>query len=119
MNKLDINYLPSPALTQLAKTPEAEELWKFLCSPENQIRMETATFLRKPALEPLSPHLRESFDFFRVESADKATFDRYKQLAGSMTKQVMAALGYEHEKGSVTVQRGDVFKTASRYKLAD
>ncbi len=117
MNKLNINYVPSSAFNQLAKTSEAEALWEFLCSQESQVRMETATFLRKPALEPLSPYLRESFDVFRVESADKATFDRYKQLAGSMTKQVMAALGYEHEKDSVTVLRGDVFKTASRYKL--
>lgn len=119
MNKLNINYVPSPALTQLAKTSEAESLWDFLCSPESQIRMETATFLRKPALEPLSPHLREHFEIFRVESADKATFDQYKQLAGSMTKQIMAVLGYEHEKSSVTVLRGDVFKTASRYKRPD
>ncbi|CAM3429042.1 hypothetical protein [Shewanella pealeana] len=115
MNNLDIHYTPSPALTQLAKTFEAELLWDFLCSPENQIRMETATFLRKPALEPLSPYLREKFEFFRVESADKATFDRFKQLAGSMTKQVMKELGYELEKNSVTVLRGGVFKTASRY----
>jgi hypothetical protein len=116
MEQLYIQYQPSPALKELAKTPEAKDLWSYLCSSESIIRMVTATYLRKPALEPLSPYLRERFEFFRAESTNKSSFDRYKQLAGSMTRQIMEALGYVHEKDSVSVQRTDVFKTASRYK---
>lgn len=116
MNNLEIEYKPSSALNDLSQTEEAKALWKYLCSSESLIRMETATYLRKPALEPLSPHLRAKFEFFRAESTDKSTFDRYKQLAGSMTRQVMEALGYVHEKSSVNILTGEVFKTASRYK---
>jgi len=116
MKNLDIEYKPSSALNNLSQTEEAKALWEYLCSPESLIRMETATYLRKPALEPFSPHLRTKFEFFRAETTEKSSFDRYKQLAGSMTRQVMEALGYEHEKSSVNVLTGEVFKTASRYK---
>ena len=116
MDRLDIDYKPSPALNDLSKTPEAKALWEYLCSSESLIRMETATYLRKPALEPFSPHLRNKFKFFLAESTDKSSFDRYKQLAGSMTRQIMEELGYEHEKNSVNIPTGNVFKTASRYK---
>ncbi|QYJ74609.1 hypothetical protein [Shewanella sp. FJAT-52076] len=116
MDSLDIDYKPSPALNALSQTEEGRALWKYLCSPESLIRMETATYLRKPALEPFSPHLRNRFDFFRSEVTEKQLFDRYKQLAGSMARQIMEALGYEHEKDGVNVITGEVFKTASRYK---
>lgn len=116
MRNLEIEYKPSPALNELAKTEEGKSLWQYLCSSESLIRMETATYLRKPALEPFSPHLRNRFEFFRAESTEKSLFDRYKQLAGSMTRQIMESLGYEHEKESVNILTGEVFKTASRYK---
>lgn len=38
-----------------------KEIWDFLADPENLIRMETATYLSRPAIEPLSPLLHERF----------------------------------------------------------
>ena len=115
MQALNMEYKPSAALKSISATVEAQKLWGYLCSPESLIRMETATFLRKPALEPVAPYLREEFGFFRSEVTDKASYDNFKKLAGSMARQVMEAMGYEHERDGVHI-RGEVFKTASRYK---
>lgn len=114
----NLTYKPSPNFTQLSKEPTAKELWQFLCGRESLIRAETATFLRKPVLEALGPVLQETFEIFDEGKTDKATFDKYKQLAGSMVRQIMEAQGYKLEKTGVQVVNYTIFKTAARYVKA-
>lgn len=115
MENLELTYKPSPTFVQLSQESTAVALWEFLCLGDNLIRAETATFLRKPALEALGPVLFESFDVFKEEKTDKSTFDKYKQLAGNMVRQIMEAKGYQLEKTGVQVVNKTIFKTAARY----
>ena len=115
MASLNFEYESPANFKSLSETDNAKQLWKYLCSSESLIRMETATYLKKPALEPLAPHLQMTFDFFQVEKTDKSTYDRFKQLAGSMVRSIMEEQGYEHEKSSVNILTGTLFNTASRY----
>jgi hypothetical protein len=62
--------------------------------------METATWLERAAVEPLASGLVAEF-------GDSVRDDRTKQMIGHMTKQIMAALGYEIDRSSlrITVRR--------------
>ena len=58
------------------------EIWTCLNGPENVIRMETATFPSRPAVEPLSPYLLERF-------GDQAGEASINQMCGHMIRQVL------------------------------
>jgi hypothetical protein len=85
------------------------QLWDFMRRYDNVIRMETATFLDRAAVEPLGPYLLEEF------GAD-VNQDRYRQMTGHMARQVMEALGYELDRSSLRLTRMNMFTTASAYK---
>lgn len=85
------------------------EIWDYLVMHENIIRMETATYLSRPAIEPLSPFLLKRF-------GDKVREDRIKQMMGHMVRQIMENGGYVLQQGNVKISRGDsIFSRASRY----
>ncbi len=115
MENLKFSYKPSPAFAQLAQEKTATEIWTFLCQGENVVRAETATFLKKPALEALGPVLQCRFDVFNEELVEKSVFDAHKKLAGNMMRQIMEHLGYEIDKTGVQVVNKTIFKTATRY----
>lgn len=119
MKNIELTYQPSPALTQVAQEETAIKIWRFLCEGDNIIRAETATFLKKPALEALGPILHSSFDVFNENLVDKSVFDTHKKLSGSMMRQIMEHLGYVIDKTGVQVVNQTIFKTATRYKKAD
>ncbi|MEE4188740.1 MAG: hypothetical protein V2I76_09885 [Roseobacter sp.] len=86
-----------------------EDIWNFLVEPENIIRMETATFLSKPAIEPLSPFLLRRF-------GDHVRKDRIKQMMGHMVRQIMEGKGYALQQGNVKISSANsIFSRASRY----
>lgn len=88
------------------------DIWTFLNSPETVIRMETATYLSRPAVEPLSPILLDRFGEIVRE-------DRMKQMIGHMARQVMEAHGYVVDRSNVrTSSPGNMFGSATRYKSA-
>ncbi|MCP5074343.1 MAG: hypothetical protein GY947_13785 [Rhodobacteraceae bacterium] len=88
-------------------------IWAFLNRPDNLLRMETATFLGRPAVEPLSPLLLAEFG-----DAMRATL--LKQMVGHMVRQVMEQNGYRLERGNVKIPRKDnIFGSASRYRAAE
>ena len=99
-------------------------LWEFLNDDETKIRMETATYLKRPALEAVQPQLHEKFK--NLELPEKQ-FKRYKQLIGIMAKRVLLEEGYvvdEKNKGRLKVRaeigpRKTFFSTATRYKKAE
>jgi hypothetical protein len=99
--------------SDLYSTPLGPALWNFLNQPDNVIRMETASFLGRPAVEPLSTGLLEEF-------GSEIAQDRTKQMIGHMVRQIMEPLGYTIEQQGVRIVRNRVFSTGTRYvKLAD
>jgi hypothetical protein len=84
-------------------------LWDFMRRRETVIRMETATFLDRAAVEPLGPHLLEEF-------GEAVNEDRTRQMIGHMARQVMAAVGYELDRASLRLTRVNMFTTAAGYR---
>lgn len=84
-------------------------MWEFMRSCETVIRMETATFLDRAAVEPLGPTLLEEF-------GDAVNEDRTRQMIGHMARQVMAELGYEVDRPSLRLTRVNMFTTAAGYR---
>jgi hypothetical protein len=87
-------------------------LWKFLKSPEILLRMDTATYLRRPACEAIQDELVREFKEF--EDRDKLM--RYKQMCGHMVRQIMEQRGYVLDAQRVPLRVGNLFATATRYK---
>lgn len=86
-----------------------QPIWDFMRRYDNVIRMETATFLDRAAVEPLGPYLLEEF-------GNDVNQDRYRQMIGHMARQVMEALGYELDRTSLRLTRINMFTTAAAYK---
>lgn len=90
---------------------DGEKIWAFLNSDENLVRMETATYLSRPAAEPLSPYLLQAFGAGIRE-------DRMKQMIGHMIRQVLENRGYTMDRSNVRITtEGNMFTSASRYKM--
>ncbi len=93
----------------LAESKIGSELWEFLNDRENIIRMETATLLKRPALEAIQSQLVERF-------GQEIHEDRYKQMIGRMARQVMENAGYSLDQNGVRISSKILFTSASRYK---
>jgi hypothetical protein len=107
-----MNYNPE----RYRSTFESErgvEIWTYLVEPENIIRMETATYLSRPAIEPLAPFLFARF-------GERVRVDRVKQMMGHMVRQVMEQQGYRLQQSNVKItSRNNIFSRASRYVSAE
>jgi hypothetical protein len=86
-----------------------QALWHFLKRPDNLIRMQTATYIKRPAVEPLSPGLLAEFGSELAE-------DRIKQMIGHMVGQIMDAMGYELDAVGLRITKPGLFSTGARYR---
>lgn len=92
------------------ETENGAKLWKILTRPDNILRMETATYLARPAAEPLSPVLLQDY-------GARAAEDRIKQMTGHMIRQIMEQRGYRVARSNVRIaRRGNIFSSATRYE---
>ncbi len=103
-----MDYAPGNFL-DLADTKTGRALWRFLNEPNNVLRMETASELERPALEALATRMAASF-------GPEIRADRYKQMIGHMTRQVMEHQGFNLDAQGIKVRYGDLFSKASRYR---
>ncbi|MGY4366796.1 hypothetical protein ACVW1A_002861 [Bradyrhizobium sp. LB1.3] len=93
------------------KTSLGQQIWAFLNEGENLIRMETASYLSRPALEALSPILKRRF-------GDAVFEDRIKRMTGHMVRQILEAHGYRLDRTGVRITtEGNGYSTAARYTL--
>lgn len=92
----------------LFDTDLGQAIWQFMVRPDNVVRMLTATYLDRAAVEPLAPGLLREF------GPDIAQ-DRLKQLVGHMGRQIMEAAGLELDKQGMRITRESIFTTAARY----
>ena len=95
------------------ETENGKAIWAFLMLEINITRMETATYLSRPAIEPLSPFLLASF-------GPEIRQNRIKQMMGHMVRQIMEQRGFYLQQGNVRItRRGNIFASASRYARQD
>lgn len=88
-------------------------LWAFLHRPDNLLRMETACYLRRPAVEPLGPILMAEFGASVGQT-------RIKQMIGHMVRQILEVKGYRLQHSAVRITRhGNLFFSGSRYDVPD
>ncbi len=100
---------------KLAESEFGKELWKFLNLQETFIRMETASRLKRPAVEGIAEELKIHFKK-NFNDLDKSEFLRIKQMIGHMVKQVMASHDYEVFMKNVRVISTDLFTKGTRYQ---
>lgn len=107
MTYRELNFDPG-TYSDLADTPDGRRLWEFLQGSDIWLRMETATYLGRPALEAIQPQLLREF-------SDVIREDRWKQMVGRMVRQVMEFRGYQLDQTGVRLKRNELFLSASRY----
>jgi hypothetical protein len=107
---MTLEYKPQQ-FSSLFNTPLGQGLWSFLNEPDSLLRMETATYLGRPALEPLSPVLEQRF-------GDDVFADQMKRMCGHMVRQVLESRGYRLDRNGVPITTtGNRFSSGSRYIL--
>jgi len=92
------------------QSPLGQDVWKFLHEPLVITRMDTATYLERPAIEAIAPLLVEKF-------GDPVRADRIKQMIGSMVRQVFERRGFRLDRQHVPIpmKRRVLFSSGSRY----
>lgn len=93
----------------VAQTDLGKQVWSWLNEHDNVIRMETASELGRPAVEPLATRLVAHF-------GQPVREDRIKQMIGHMVRQLLEARGFSLHGQGVKVRLGDLFSVASKYK---
>ncbi|MBD3664393.1 hypothetical protein [Sulfitobacter aestuariivivens] len=92
---------------------DGASLWAYLQEEKTILRMETATYLGRPAIEPLSPDLLDRF-------GSRVAHHQKKQMIGHMTRQVLEARGFRLDRSGVRIKRpGNIFFSGSRYRHPD
>ena len=102
-----MNYNPQQ-FSDLFKKKIGQDIWKCLNEHDNIIRMETASLLKRPAVEPLSEILVD-------EIGDDVREDRTKQMIGHMVRQIMEAREFAFHRHNIAIRFGDLFSRGSRY----
>ena len=102
------NFNPG-SFSDLSETTLGKCLWEFLNRKDSIIRLETATSLRRPAVEGLQPQLLENF-------GEEIKEDRFKQMIGRMVRQIMEYNGYSLDQTGVRIRPRLLFSSASRYR---
>jgi hypothetical protein len=92
-------------------TPHGQKLWDVLNREDVIARMETASDLGQPALAPVEDILLDTLGPVIMQN-------RFKQMAGRMTRQIMEGRGFEHDASDVRLNSVPFYK-ASRYRRRD
>jgi hypothetical protein len=104
-----VEYSPG-SFSDVFNTKLGQSLWTYLNEHDNIIRMETATFLKRPAAEPLSEGLLRTF-------GDAVRADRIKQCIGNMIRQILEPRGCQIDRQNVRISADhNMFTSATRYK---
>ncbi|MCS5421919.1 MULTISPECIES: hypothetical protein [Psychrilyobacter] len=89
----------------------SQDIWAFLKTRESLIKMETATYLKKPAVTALQKDLINNFPL-----KNHVKLNRFKQLIGAMVRDILSDHGYVIQQHEITVNPSDLFVKATRYK---
>ncbi len=89
---------------------DGHQFWTWLHQANILLIMETASYLRRPAIEGISPLLEEAFPnmLHRV---------KLRQMIGHMVRQILEARGYHLDRANVRIRlSGNVFRYGSAYQ---
>lgn len=100
-------YNPGP-FTSLFERPPGSDIWAWLNRDRSIGKMEAASFLMRPAVEPLASDLLEEF-------SSEILQDSYKQMIGHMVRQIMEAHGHTLVRRDVRIFGNLVFSTGACY----
>ena len=85
------------------------KIWEWLQSDQAVAQMETASYLRRPAVEPLSPQLKRLFE-------EQILSLKARQMIGHMVRQILEARGFHLSRANVRITRkGCAFRFGSAY----
>jgi hypothetical protein len=104
------DYKPGPFAKSFDRPP-GPEIWAYLNLERTIGKMEAASFLTRPAVEPLAPDLLEEF-------GSEILQDGYKQMIGHMVRQVMETQGYAIVRRDIRIFGNVVFSTGACYAPA-
>jgi hypothetical protein len=94
------------------ETDYGQAIWRFLIRPDNVIRMLTATYFDRAAVEPLGEGLLAEFGMYVTE-------DRVKQYIGHAVRRIMEACRCQLDRQGMRITRLNMFTSGSRYKSDD
>ena len=100
-------YEPGP-FAAIFQRPPGGDIWSFLNRERTLGKMEGASFLNRPAVEPLASDLVEEF-------SSEILQDVYKQMIGHMVRQIMEGHGYNLVRRDVRIFGNLVFSTGACY----
>lgn len=100
-------YNPGP-FTSLFESAPGPDIWSFLNSERTIGKMEAASFLKRPAVEPLASDLLKEF-------SSEILQDPYKQMIGHMVRQIMKTHGHVLVRRNVRILGNVVFSTGACY----
>ena len=88
---------------------DGAQLWTWLHHDDVILRMETACYLRRPAVEAISQQLHAAFP--QVLASIKM-----RQMIGHMVRQILESRGYHLDRSNVRIkQRSNLFHFGSAY----
>lgn len=102
-----IKYTPGP-FASLFERPPGPDIWAWLNRDTTIAKMAAASFLTRPAVEPLASDLLEEF-------SSEILQDSYKQMIGHMVRQIMEAHEYTLVRRDVRIFGNRVFSTGACY----
>ncbi len=102
----------SNAHKNLYDTDLGKKLWQFLNEEKSLIKMEAASDIERPALEPLQKDLKNIVDKYDLDTNKLIS---YKQLIGVMCKDILLRNGFQLVKTGVKIRKEIFFKTAALY----
>lgn len=89
---------------------DGHQFWTWLHQDHVLLIMETASYLRRPAIEAISPLLEDAFPEF-LKSV------KVRQMIGHMVRQILEARGYHLDRANVRIKRsGNAFRYGSAYR---
>lgn len=91
---------------------DGERLWRWLNQPRQIEIMETASYLRRPAVEALSPHLQQAFGTLIGALV-------VRQMVGHMVRQIMESRGHAVDRANVRIATpGNMFHRGTAFRVA-
>ena len=118
LNLDELQFVPHTSFQSLFAQEEVQELWTYLKTPDNLIRIDAALYLGKSPLEVITPNLLTLHMF--SDGVDTSQKDRYKKVTGAMIKALANELGYVANQSRIklkagTLERPQLFSTSTTY----
>jgi hypothetical protein len=104
----NLNYDPEH-FQNVFESDLGQAIWRYLREHDNVVRMVTASYLKRAAVEPLQPGLLAKF-------GPPVKADRVKQFIGHAVRRIMEANHHHLDRQGTRILQKDLFTSGSRYR---